>query len=320
MTELYEVTYQPFVKLTITQPGTQRKTLTLTPEKLAGFVLMANQVTGPLQIMIEGINLVQFVERDQHKLAFGSWVEGTHDWEEYLRDRFSVDLSKVKGRFTAILLNRYSQNNDLLIQTDDPDFFQGSITLCKLFGLNWPSFIIEPHQGKEPYMIKSNFYLGKVLIPNSGTVPLSSLHPHLAPETMRSLSRSLDECFGIFPKSVISPATIMFSSTDPNYHSITSSAAITSSISHLPAEYQINGSYFIFNVCTSINYRGKGLSRSVLIALINEVVKPDRVTVIQLEVEPVNVTAYQLYTSLGFVKVGASMAGGKYFHIFRLIL
>jgi len=57
-------------------------------------------------------------------------------------------------------------------------------------------------------------------------------------------------------------------------------------------------SHYLYNVCTVPEYRGRGLMKTLLRSLLNDLPKGSCVL---LEVDPSNVPAVQLYLGLGFV-------------------
>jgi len=320
MSDQFEITYQPISNRFISQPGTQHTRVVLSFEALSGLILTASQLIRVNQISIrrsmgETINLARFVQKNPHVLSYGNRTNIKQNWFIYMQSNFMIDPSRIASLYTCIIINPAQSGRDLLIQAQSEDFFQGAILLCKLFGLNWSSYIIEIHKGKERYPLITDFYLGKINFPGSGTINILLFYQQLNPQMASSLSKSLNECFGMIPKGIILPVNVVISSTDPNYNNIVSSAAVSPSLTNLPLKYHIEGSYYIFNVCTAEVYRKKGLGKSVLIALINDIISKGLTSTIQILVDPVNLSAYRLYVSLGFIKVDEIFVGGKRHHL-----
>lgn len=324
MAESIKIIYQPIINRVINQPGTQHKNIDLTFDSLSGFILMVFQYVKINQVLIsktsgEIIDIEQFIRNNPYILAYGSKLDTSSvNWFASLQSHFMIDPQQIKYPYTCIIVNKYYPNRNILVQFPNFDFLAGAIFMCKLFGLNWLDFILEVHRGEEPYIINTDFYLGKIRLLGHGISELKLLYQQMMYETMDSLSKSLYECFDKTEIGVILPSNIVVAASDTNYHNIISSAAVTTSLIVLPIKYRIPRSHYIFNVCTKSDHRGKGLSKSVLIALINNILSMGFSTIIYLEVDPLNLSAYNLYISLGFVKIDETISYGKRFHLLQM--
>ena len=132
---------------------------------------------------------------------------------------------------------------------------------------------------------------------------------------IRDLTQTMFECFNSYPGFCI-PCDIYSASINNN---IISCAVVSSSQNILNIPSQFNDGYLIYNVCTLYKYRRKGLAKSILIMLINDLLTLDPKCNIYLEVDIQNTIAYDLYSSLRFEKVGKNEHKNVLYHIMKFV-
>ena len=121
------------------------------------------------------------------------------------------------------------------------------------------------------------------------TIPLSDAVRPLSPEYQSSLLSLLD------PNSAVHlPATI---------YGVVLDGKIVATLT-VTADFK-SYSQYIYNVCTGEKYRRQGFMKELFTVVIEHIRKPEETNqVFYLHVAPDNASAYKLYTSLGFKKVG----------------
>jgi hypothetical protein len=277
----YEISYQPFHRKLLGAAGTQKISVVLNEENLAGFLLMASKIIHSSQIEIKGIPI---------------------DVDPY--------LGEGNFKYSAIFLN-------LVVQFNTLDGFQGAIFICNLLGKSWEDFILDIKFNNISIGITSRNYFGRIVLYQKGNMidirELPQYNVNLM--TTDSLIRNSLECFDLYSGFYL-PSNIYFSSADIFHRDIIASAAITQNNFMLPRQYR-NGLY-IYNVCTYSPYRRQGIMKSILIMMINDILKSDMNANIYLEVEH-HTGAYELYTSLGFYKVDEINEPGKSYHLMKFL-
>jgi len=237
-----------------------------------------------------------------------------------------IDILSIKNShyFNNIIFNEYtveflsSNNKKYHVSFNNPEFITGCIKLCILLGLNPSSYITNIKFQNTSLFINFHRYYGKFEIPNFTKYPdghlihVLSLRKILNREIINNMIKIFTECFpngantGIFL-----PSNIYFiSSTDDPMNIITILFA-----SQVPSKYP--KTYLITTVCTDINERGQGLAKSLLIAMLNDLINQGIFHFV-LDVSPDNKTAYNIYTSLGFTKIGTSLHDNKILDVLSL--
>lgn len=149
-----------------------------------------------------------------------------------------------------------------------------------------------------------DIYYGHLVIPNfnikQNIINLNNLTNIIHPPIVTSLQSLIKKSFNNnnIP-SITIPSTIYIASNLQDYTCIVSSASVTTIMPQHLSNYQNFSSMYIYNVCTDIHYRGKGISKCLLDTLIyNEKSKH-----YLLDVYADNIPAISLYNKLGFVFV-----------------
>lgn len=193
---------------------------------------------------------------------------------------------------------------DLPVQFETIDGFQGAIVLCNLLGKPWTQLIKNLN-----VEIISGTYFGKISLTQSGEMIDIRMLPQFGVNLMttNTIIRDQLDCFKNYPGFFL-PSDIHLSSLDSSHHDVVAVAAVTSN--------KYLGAFYIYNACTYSPYQRKGLMKSILIGLINEILQSHPGWPIYLEVEP-QIPAYQLYSGLGFQKVGELWDMGKYYYLMK---
>lgn len=241
-----------------------------------------------------------------------------------------VDIKGV-GQLPYFALN-YSYRCDLCSPTGrcipvsfrNRQFIEGVAKLCILLGLDPSSWIknIMDNNIIQPTSEYLERYYGKLEVPNftgysDGTVVhINTFHGIIDDTLIDTMSASLNRCF---PEStgigMIIPCNIYLIANDETRSNVIS---VLGASSYPPDNLRrYNGAYYIFNVCTDNYYRGQGLAKSLMITMLNDLITQG-VEQFILEVLPHNTRAYNLYTSLGFVKVETITMDGKIFDLLSL--
>ena len=113
------------------------------------------------------------------------------------------------------------------------------------------------------------------------------------PDLLRSLVEMVFGCFEAPDIGVNLPSTIYFLATGKE---VVASVFLTEK-----SQFNLNG-YYVYNVCTTHRYRGQGLMKQLLAWILKFHVTYSA-PVFYLMVAPTNLPAYQLYRTLGFIKV-----------------
>lgn len=201
------------------------------------------------------------------------------------------------------------------------EFIQGAMQVCLLFGFNPATIIIDIKQRDQPADVDFGRYFGALTLPNTTgyldgiAVELDFLADTLSEIQIQSMFQTLQQCFSDSEPGTIVPSDLYVITADSDYNQFVALAEITS---HLPDEVrQYDGAWYIFNVCSSPKVRGQGFAKSIMIMMLNDMYRKG-VRQFILEVLPTNTTAYKLYTSLGFHKVGLVTEGDKTYDVLAL--
>ena len=236
-----------------------------------------------------------------------------------------IDIPSIKNLpyFNNIIypytLEFFSLNNEnYLISFNNQEFITGCIKLCILLGLNPSSYIINIKYQNTPLFIDFYRYYGKFEIPNFTKYPNGHIiHTRLLsnilnPKIVDNMRKLFINCFpngdntGIFL-----PSNIYFISSMNDYMKIITILFAGQIPSKSPITYRIT------TVCTDINERNQGLAKSLLIATLNDLIAKG-IFHFSLDVFQDNITAYKIYTSLGFRKTGTSFHDNKSIDVLSL--
>lgn len=243
------------------------KKVQMNKDNIAGALLMAKQIAEPDQIV--------FLTQDGRKIV----------------------RANQRGPYTAM----FGTN---LIKWGSLDFIAGAIQICLLMGIT-PREVITDSTVK----IEFNDYIGKMTLPNTygyvdGTVmETEKLKANMDYKLFLEIDRILRECFPeAHVPGVAVPCDVYLHARDPVYENVTAMVMISKVLPKYLEEHK--GSIFIFNVCTDIKNRGQGISKTLMVSALNNLIATGHKTFL-LEVKPDNTIAYNLYYSLGFIMIGS---------------
>ncbi len=280
------INYYPIPNLNAT------KTLNLNSEQLFGIIMMSHLVLDRINISLQNGDIV-----DLTKIPTLPYF-GYHD-TIYRAKLGSMDVSF----------------NDL-------NFISGAITLCLLFGFDPDSIITNVSQNNQPIKLDLGRYFGIVEIPNSTNypngivIPINSLN--LPSSLSLSLSRSLNECFSVVESGITVPSTLYMITSDRERSNVLASCLVTLDFPESIKKYKVDTSCYISNVCSNNNVRGQGLSKSIMICMLNDCISK-HINIFMLEVLPSNTVAYNLYISLGFKKIASTFDNNISYDLLKLL-
>ena len=272
------------------------RNLTTTLDQLYGIIITSYSITSNDRIKIKLSNNDIVDINQANNLPYFGYYPDTYE-------------------YTAKIMNYDVSFNGL-------ELIQGSIQLCLILGID-PSSIITNFKNKG-MITKLSFgrYLGMVTIHNlteynNGIViDLDDVKDILPPILFASLSKSLKNCFPEYPViGVPVPCDVYIISDNEDRDNVIATAAITLFGPESIGKYKDIGAY-IFNVCANSEYRGQGLSKCVMISMLNDYISKGYHH-FTLEVLPDNKVAYSLYLSLGFKKVDTTTDN---IHVYDLLL
>lgn len=301
MTEAITIVYNPIVNSNISHS----KNLTVNIDQLLGLMIMSSALTSPDNISIK---LFDGNIADITQIATISYFGYNPNIYDYTAKFLNYDVS-----FNGM------------------ELIQGGIQLCLLLGVDPSSVITDIKNHGQPIKVDFGRYLRILSVPNftkydNGTsVLVTDMEPIVSNLLVDSLSRSLRQCFPEFPPGIMIPSELYMITLDEYASNVIASCAATlyppESIKQfkVPPNILVNrntssnerspivwpGSYYIFNVCSNIEYRGQGLSKAVMISMLNDLIGKGN-KLFTLEVAPDNKIAHSLYQSLGFKKIGVS--------------
>ena len=189
-------------------------------------------------------------------------------------------------------------------------FIDGISDLCMLLGMDPRSYIrdiIGEDDIKLPISSYINRYIGKINVPNltdrsdGSAIHISNLRRWININTYDSFYNLMNNCFADTSDIyVIIPSIIYFISEDENYGNLIAALMACPEVPDYLSDY--TNAFYISSVCTHSDHRQKGLAKSLMITMLNDLISQG-VTEFALEVLPSNTSAYNLYTSLVFVKL-----------------
>ena len=226
----------------------------------------------------------------------------------------SIDMEDISNLSQIRNVRNYSYNaifNDKLVGFDSLEFINGAKIISLLLGINPNTIITSIKFNGNIIDLIFDRYIYKLEILNFTTSPdgislnITQLRRvHI--DFIKNLYECLCNCF-LETKDfgIIIPANLYFISTKSSQHDIISMVITCKNLpSHLIKYNQLHPHY-IFDVCTSINYRKQGLCKSLMIGALNDLISKGIKSFI-LEVKETNTSAYSLYSSLGFIKIDSN--------------
>lgn len=280
MTEAITIEYKPITGSNLIHT----RKIIVNIDELFGIIIMADALSSPDRILI--------------KLQNGNIVDIT-------QSNTSIYFGNNPNIFehTAKFMN-YD------VSFDGLGLIQGAIQVCLMLGVD-PSSVITKFKKKGiQNKIKFGRYIGMVSIPNfteyndGAAILLSDANVILPHTLVESLSKSVEDCFPEYPAGIIVPSKLYVITTDENRSNVIASCTATLNGPASIGRYKAVGPY-IFSVCTNNEYRGQGLSKTIMISMLNDLISQGY-RKFTLEVLPSNTVAYSLYQSLGFKKVATT--------------
>lgn len=254
------------------------KQFNVTIEELYGFAIMAKYIPNKISIILSDNNTIDIPK-----------------------------ISSLSGNYSCELKGNKVLFNNL-------EFIRGAITLCLLFGLDPSTHITDISYQGNLFPVDFERYISQLYIPNftkrrndGDVIDLQKLKMVLSSELMNSLSRNMSECFPSVNTGFIVPSDVYLMTSDSTNSNIIALTMITSFLPNSLIKYRDRGQY-IYSVCSANEYRGQGLAKSIMIAMINDYLNRN-IKSFFLEVLTSNLIAYNLYTSIGFVKVDTTDNG-----------
>lgn len=236
---------------------------------------------------LEGINLMVILLKDNYDITV-TFSDGTHS-----------DYIPTFGDYMATVLG-------VPVSFSSLDLINGIVQICLLLGLPPSGIIHDILHEDTPIEIDFGYYFGSISLSNQSGLPDGSVldteyvRNITVPEIIDSAIMRWQECFPGVNSGIMLPSELYFISTNSTYANI---AAVCVAAPNIPDELGTHiNTYYISNVCSGNDYRGKGLSKSVLVCMINNLINKG-IDKFLLEVLPTNTVAYNLYTSLGFRKI-----------------
>ncbi len=232
-----------------------------------------------------------------------------HDRIQIQKDNGDIiDLSRIFEVTKTIYPNSIKFGNQILTY-HSLDFLAGALEMCNILGVDPSNLIIG-------ISIVYDHYYRKLSIPNTSDMVIDLKTIILNYPTKKSLDQMLTECFPIsVGNGVIVPCTMYLDCIDPDGSDL---RAVVMATSNLPEHLKnFTNSWYLFNVCARSIFRGKGITKSLLICALNDLIQSG-VTSFILEVLPTNTSAYKLYTGLGFIKIAESVHEAKQYDVMKV--
>lgn len=223
-----------------------------------------------------------------------------------LDDTNQIDINSVLDLPYFNYTYEYSaQFNNITISFDNREIIQGAVQICVLFGIDPSTVITNVQHNNQPTGINFGRYYIMVPFTNTSPYPDGTIVEFddvrlQNTELVNSLENMLNSCFENENVGVSLPGDVYAITIDPTRTNVIATCYATP---YAPPSYaQYDGAHFISNVCTSSDVRGYGLSKSILVSMLNDKIS-EGINRFVLGVDPDNTIAYRLYTELGFEKV-----------------
>lgn len=302
MTMSITVRYYPFVTAESLKPFNDQAlpswssivneiTLDLSLEELAGMMIMCDVLATIMlfdngSINKDAVTHLHFHSRYEYTALLG------------ISEEEGPEVSSVKVSFVSM------------------DFLKGAAQVCMMLGIDPSSKISHVKYHGISAIIDYKMYFGKLEV-SSFSDKAGLARYKIDPVFVDTLLKILSECFPDI-NEVGANVPIGIYHITPDKSNVISCAFATS---HLPSPsltaYTHLNAWYVFNVCTDSRYRGRGLAKSVIIYMVNQLRKQG-VKSLLLEVLPDNEAAYSIYRSLGFARLDTIYDDGAQYDILYL--
>lgn len=260
-----------------------------------------------------GIAVVAYIFRKSINITLSNKTLNLSQINDFLGNNDQqYDYSAIIGLYTA--------------KFKDIEFLKGIVSICVLFGVDPLSIIKDVKYRSFNIKVDPKRYFGKISIPNftnyedGSIIDMSIVKDIMSKEIFNSLSQSL---YDGFPESksigIFVPSELFTITTDESHTDVIASCLVTKFFPESLSQYRYLNAYYISNVCVRSEYKGQGLAKSVIVAMINDLCQR-KIFKFILEVSPDNDVAYNLYTSLGFVKFASTKDDHYIYHVLFLDL
>lgn len=192
-----------------------------------------------------------------------------------------------------------------LYQTNE--FINGIREMSFLLGVD-PSVLVEGWTFD--YKLQKITLDNNTWYPNGTTVDMNELYF----ERKEEMILLLTNCFPEASSPGITVPSMMYL-----YLQNDNLIAITMATDSMPDYLSYLDGWYLFNVCTDSHYQGRGIAKSLLICMINDLILKGSYSFI-LEVDITNLRAYKLYTTLGFIKINSTSHNDKFHDVLQLIV
>jgi len=207
-----------------------------------------------------------------------------------------IPIIQDQGAYTALI-------NSTNVQFQHLDFLQGVFIGCMLCGYDCNTTIQNIYHNGIHIQPIYKFYIAGIDIPDPTDLFINELGYYIGSELTESIIDSMDDCFHLGNNIGIFPFTNIYIITPDIERSSVAAVSMGTPIENVDLNMQIQGAYYIYNVCVPSKYRRSGLGKTVMITLMQDMIERG-INKFVLEVDPNNISAYMLYQSLGFEKVG----------------
>jgi hypothetical protein len=188
-----------------------------------------------------------------------------------------------------------------------PEFINGIREMSFLLGVN-PSVLVKEYTFD--YQLQKITLDNNTWYPNGTTVDINELYFERKEEMIPLLTNCFPEAFS---PGITLPSIMYLYLQNDNL------IAITMATDSIPDYLSYLDGWYLFNVCTDSHYQGRGIAKSLLICMINDLILKGSHSFI-LEVDVTNIRAYRLYMSLGFVKINSTSHNDKLHDVLQLII
>jgi hypothetical protein len=209
------------------------------------------------------------------------------------------------------------------VSSDTLELIQGATLLCVLFGFDPSSLATNIKYNGHPINYDFGKYFGQLSIynftqyPDGSTIHIDYTKKILQSTLVDSMKKSFGECFPETTIGIIVPSEIYMMSSTANRNDSIALAFISPTTPDSINVHKNLEAYYIYNVCSNIDYRGQGLAKSIMITMLNNLYSQGQTRFI-LEVLNTNTVAYNLYTGLGFRKISSTLEEDKTYDVLYL--